>query len=161
MAERDFVESLRLFHKHRVRYCIVGAYAIAFHARPRHTKDLDIFVEPSLTNGQRIIEALREFGFGGLRLTAEDFARPERFIHLGYEPVRVDLLTSLGGFTFEQAWRHRALGQYGNARVPFIGREELIRNKTLVGRRQDQADLEHLRPRKARRIKGRKPTTRS
>ena len=157
MAERDFVELLRLFNKHRVRYCIVGAYAIAFHARPRYTKDLDIFVEPSLKNGERLIEALKEFGFGGLKLTAEDFARPGRFIQLGYEPVRVDLLTSLEGFTFEQVWRHRALGQYGNARVPFIGREELIRNKTLVGRRQDQADLERLRPRRVRRTNTRKP----
>jgi len=119
---------------------------LAFHARPRYTKDLDIFVEPSLKNGERIIEALRAFGFGGLKLTAEDFIQPGRFIQLGYEPVRVDLLTSLEGFTFEQVWRHRALGQYGNVRVTFIGREELIRNKTLVGRRQDQADLERLRP---------------
>ena len=157
MAERDFVELLRLFNKHRVRYCVVGAYALAFHVRPRYTKDLDIFVEPSIKNGERIVQALQEFGFGSLRVTAEDFVRPERFIQLGYEPVRVDLLTSLAGFTFEQVWRHRALGRYGGVRVPFIGREELIRNKALVGRRQDQADLERLRPRKAQGIKKKKP----
>jgi len=157
MAERDFVELLRLFHKHRVRSCIVGAYALAFHVRPRYTKDLDILVEPSITNGEHIVAALREFGFGSLRLTAEDFVQPGRFIQLGYEPVRVDLLTSLEGFTFEQVWRHRALGRYGDVRVSFIGREELIRNKELVGRRQDQADLEKLRPSKVRGIRRRKP----
>ena len=145
MAERDFVELLRLFNKHHVRYCIVGAYAVAFHARPRYTKDLDILVEPSLKNGERIVNALKTFGFGSLKLTAEDFAQPGRFIQLGYEPLRVDLLTSFEGFTFEQVWRHRALGRYGNVRTCFIGRDELIRNKELSGRRQDQADLERLR----------------
>jgi hypothetical protein len=121
--------------------------------RPRYTKDLDIFVEPSIKNGERIVGALQEFGFGSLKVTAEDFVQPGRFIQLGYEPVRVDLLTSLEGFTFEQVWQHRALGRYGNARVPFIGRQELIRNKALVGRPQDQADLERLRPRRVRGIK--------
>ena len=153
MAERDFVELLRLFNKHRVRYCIVGAYAVAFHARPRYTKDLDILVEPSITNGARIVKALKAFGFGSLKLTAGDFVRPGRFIQLGYEPLRVDLLTSFEGFTFEQVWRHRAVGRYGNVRTFFIGRDELIRNKELSGRHQDQADLERLRPSSARRIR--------
>ncbi len=150
MAERDFEELLQLFNKHRVRYCIVGAYAVAFHDRPRYTKDMDILVEPSLKNGERVVAALKEFGFGSLRLTAGDFSHPGRFIQLGYEPVRVDLITSLVGFTFEQAWRHREMGQYGKTRATFIGRNELIRNKELSGRRQDQADLDRLRPKRPR-----------
>ena len=161
MAERDFEELLRLFNKHRVRYCIVGAYAVAFHARPRYTKDMDILVEPSLENGRKIIEALKVFGFGQLKLTARDFIHPERFVQLGYEPVRVDLLTSLGGFTFEQIWRHRAMGHYGRVRTSFIGRDELIRNKELSGRRQDQADLEKLRPVIFRKTDRRKPKRKS
>ena len=150
MAERDFVELLRLFNKHRVRYCIVGAYAVAFHDRPRYTKDMDILVEPSIKNGEKIVTALKEFGFGSLKLTPEDFIQPGRFIQLGYEPVRVDLLTSLKGIAFDQAWKHRAVGRYGNVRVFFIGREELIQNKEAVGRRQDQADLDRLRPKRLR-----------
>ena len=158
--EPDFVALLRLFNKHRVRYCIVGAYAVAFHARPRYTKDLDILVEPSIKNGEHIIDALKGFGFGSLlKLTAEDFVQPGRFIQLGYEPVRVDLLTSLGGFTFQRVWRHRAPGRYGNVRTFFIGREELIRNKELSGRHQDQADLERLRPGRVR-GRGRKRASR-
>lgn len=144
MAERDFEELLRLFNKHRVRYCIVGAYAVAFHARPRYTKDMDILVEPSLENGRHIVRALKAFGFGGLRLTPEDFARPGRFVQLGYEPLRVDLLTSIEGFAFAQVWKHRAPGRYGKVRTRFIGREELVRNKALSARRQDQADVELL-----------------
>ena len=146
MAERDFEELLELFNKHRVRYCVVGAFAVAFHVRPRYTKDMDLLVEPSLKNGQKIVHALREFGFGQVQLTPEDFVQPGRFVQLGYEPVRVDLLTSIEGCTFEQVWKHRALGRYGKVRTSFIGQRELIRNKELAGRRQDHADLETLRP---------------
>ena len=152
MAERDFEELLKLFNKHRVRYCIIGAYAVAFHARPRYTKDMDILVEPSIGNGQRIVRALKEFGFGGLKLKPEDFVQPGRFVQLGYEPVRIDLLTSIEGCAFDQVWTHRARGQYGNVRTFFIGRNELIRNKKLSARHQDHADLELLRPRTSRRV---------
>ena len=148
MAERDFEELLRLFNKHRVRYCIVGAYAVAFHARPRYTKDMDILVEPSIENGRKIVAALKAFGFGALRLKPEDFALPGRFVQLGYEPVRVDLITSIEVCSFERIWKHRVQGRYGSQRVWFIGRRELIRNKEASGRRQDRLDLELLRPRK-------------
>jgi len=142
-----------LFNKHRVRYCIVGAYAVAFHARPRYTKDMDIWVEPSIENGRKIVAALNVFGFGGLKLTPEDFVRPGRFIQLGYEPVRVDLITEIGGVTFKEAWQHRERGRYGKARATFIGRSDLIRNKEHSGRPQDQADLEQLRPLRVRKAK--------
>lgn len=146
MAERDFDELLRLFNKLRVRYCIVGAHAVAIYARPRYTKDLDIWVEPSLENGQKIVDALKAFGFGALNITPKDFARPGRFIQLGYEPVRIDLITDIGGVTFEEAWRHRESGLCGSVKAWFIGRSELIRNKEHTGRPQDQADLAWLRP---------------
>ena len=151
MVQKDFVELLGLFNKHRVRYCIVGAYAVAFHVRPRYTKDMDILVEPSIDNGRRVVAALKEFGFGSLKLTPADFARPNRFVQLGHEPVRVDLITSIAGCTFEQVWKHRARGRYGKQWVHFIGREELIHNKQLSARRQDYADLELLRPKRGRR----------
>ena len=148
MAERDFEELLRLFNKHRVHYCIVGAYALAFHVRPRYTKDLDIFVKSSVENGQKIINALAAFGFGSLKLTPEDFAEPDRCIQLGREPLRADLLTSIEGVTFDEAWRHRERGQYGKVRTSFIGRSELIRNKEHADRPQDRVDLDLLRPRR-------------
>jgi hypothetical protein len=95
---------------------------------------MDILVEPSLENGRKIVAALKAFGFGALKLTPGDFVRPGRFVQLGYEPVRVDLLTSIEGCSFERVWRHRVQGRYGNQRAWFIGREELIRNKKLSGR---------------------------
>jgi len=129
----------------------VGAYAVAFHAIPRYTKDLDILIEPTLENGQRVVHVLREFGFGSLAVVPEDFARPGRIIQLGVEPVRIDLLTALEGCSFGQIWKHRAKGVYGAARVWFIGRDELIRVKRRAGRALDRVDLEKLAARPLRR----------
>lgn len=145
MAERDFEELLRLFNKHRVRYCIVGAYALAFHARPRYTKDMDILVEPTQENGQKIVAALKKFGFGRLKLKPKDFAQQDRIIQLGYEPLRVDLLTSIAGSTFYQVWKRKVRAHYGRQRTFFIGRDELVQNKMAAGRPQDKADVELLR----------------
>lgn len=144
-VEKDFEELLQLFNKHRVRYCIVGAFALAFHARPRFTKDLDLLVEPSEKNGERIVAALDEFGFARLNLTSADFSKPKKVIQLGYEPVRVDLVTSLTGVTFSTVWKNRKSGHLGGSKVNFIGVRELIRNKKATGRRQDLADIESLK----------------
>lgn len=143
-VEKDFEELLGLFNKHQVKYCIVGAFAVAFYARPRYTKDLDILVEPEIKNGKKIIVALSEFGFEGLGLSPEDFTQKGRIIQLGYEPVRVDLLTSIEGCSFKQVWRNKKTGVYGKEKAFFIGKNELIRNKKSLRRKQDIADLELL-----------------
>ena len=152
-VEKDFAELLRLFNKHRVRYCVVGAFAVGFYAIPRYTKDLDVLVEPTEENGERICRALRDFGFGSLKIGPRDFSRKGSFIQLGYEPVRVDLITSIPGVTFEQVWRNRERGQYGRTRVFFIGRRELLKNKRVSRRKQDLADLEILRRVKSSRVR--------
>ncbi|MBL7131720.1 MAG: nucleotidyltransferase [Candidatus Omnitrophica bacterium] len=143
-VEKDFEELLRLLNKHKAKYCIVGAFAIGFYGYPRYTKDIDIFVEPSLKNGERIVEALNEFGFSCLNLKPEDFSKKGAIIQLGYEPIRVDLITSIKGCNFNQAWQHKARGQYGGQKVYFIGLEELIKNKRMVNRYQDRSDLKLL-----------------
>lgn len=143
-VEKDYEELLELFNRYKVRYCIVGAYAVAFYERPRYTKDLDILVEPTLENAKRIIKALDAFGFGSLKLTEGDFTKKGNIIQLGYEPVRVDLLTSIKGAPFKKIWETRQVGTYGRRRVFFIGKNELMRNKKLTGRRQDLADIEVL-----------------
>jgi len=144
-TERDYEDLLRLFNQHRVKYCIVGAYALAFHATPRYTKDMDIFVEATSRNAKKILAALRQFGFSSLSLTEEDFARSGKTIQIGYEPVRVDLLTAIDGCTFEEAWRNRKRGSYGRQRTHFISLPDLVRNKKVSNRKQDQADLETLK----------------
>ena len=153
--EKDYEDLLRLFNKHKVRYCIVGAYALAFHAMPRYTKDMDILVEPGMENGCKIIKALDAFGFKSLKLKAEDFDRGGAIIQLGHEPVRVDLLTSIEGVSFEEVWKNRTRGSYGKGKIYFIGMNELIKSKKAVWRKQDEADLEILRAVK-RKNKGKK-----
>lgn len=143
-VEKDFEELLELLNKHRVKYCIVGAFAVGFYGYPRYTKDMDILIEPSLKNGQKIVKALVEFGFRSLNLLPEDFSKKGRIVQLGYEPVRVDLVTSIKGCNFSQVWGKRTIGEYGKQKAFFIGLQELIKNKKMVNRHQDHLDLELL-----------------
>ena len=143
-AQHDFKELLELFNANRVEYMIVGAYALAFHGVPRNTGDLDIFVRSSGENAGRILRALDAFGFGSLDLAESDFMAPDRVVQLGVPPVRVDLLTSLTGVSWDDASAGRVAGEYQGVRVTFIGREQFVRNKRAAGRARDLADLEAL-----------------
>lgn len=97
---RDFKEFIECLNARDVRYLVIGGYAVAHHGRPRYTKDLDVWLEPGPENGERIVAALRDFGFESLGLTAADFQEPDTIIQLGYEPQRIDLLTSAQGLDF-------------------------------------------------------------
>lgn len=143
-VEKDFEELLKLLNKNKVKYCIVGAFALAFYGRPRYTKDLDIFVEPSVQNGTKIIKTLHEFGFSFSNLIAKDFSKKGTIIQLGYEPVRIDLINSIKGLKFETVWKNRKKGFYGKQKVNFIGLRELIKNKKILTRPLDRIDLEIL-----------------
>ena len=138
---RTFIESL---NSNGVEYVVVGAVALAHHGIPRYTGDLDILVRSSPENARRLESALAQFGLGGLGLKAADFVDSYRVIQLGVPPFRIDILTSLTGVTFDQAWESRVETVVGETRVNFLGRTELIRNKKLTGRAQDRADLEAL-----------------
>ncbi len=145
-ATKDFEDLFACFAKQDVRAVVVGAHAVAFHAKPRYTKDLDILIEPTPGNAKRVVAALAEFGFGDVGLTADDFASPGRVVQLGHPPNRIDLITSIDGVSFSDVWNGRVEGRYGNAIVQFIGRDELIRNKRASARPQDLADLSWLEP---------------
>ena len=143
-TEKDYEEFLGLLNKNSVRYCIIGSHALAYHARPRYTKDIDLLIEASPDNADRIVAALDEFGFGALNLGIEDFSSKGNIIQLGYEPVRIDIITSIKGLDFSEVWRNRVLGTYGNQTVNFIDRQNLIKSKKISNRIQDKADLELL-----------------
>jgi hypothetical protein len=143
-VQQDFRDLLALFSARKVDYVIVGAHALAYHGVPRYTGDMDILVRPGPENAQRILRALEEFGFGSVGLTAEDFTLPDKVIQLGVAPVRIDIVTSITGVSWEEAAAGRVKGNYGDIVVYFIGRKELIRNKQALGRKKDQADLEAL-----------------
>ena len=139
-AQPDFRELLALFNAHRVEHMIVGAYALAFHGAPRFTGDLDLFVKPDPDNARRILAALAEFGFASVGLAAEDFTRPDHVIQLGVPPVRIDLITSLTGLSWEETVAGRTAGSYGDIPVHYIGRAEFVANKRATGRKRDHLE---------------------
>ena len=143
-VQPDFKELLGFFNDHRVSYVIVDGYALAFHGAPRFTGDLDIFIKPDHENAQRIVAALDAFGFASLGLTANDFERPDQVIQLGVAPVRIDLITSITGVSWDEADAGRVSSTYGDVPVNYIGREQFISNKRATGRTKDLADLEAL-----------------
>ena len=140
----DFREFVRSLNANRVRYLVVGGYAVAFHGHPRYTKDLDIWVEPSAGNAERIVKALEDFGFGSLGLKASDFLVPDQAIQLGYPPCRIDLLSTLPGVEFDPCYSARVQVVIDNTPIDFIDLENLKKNKRAAGRHQDLADLENL-----------------
>lgn len=140
----DFRDLFVLLNAHKVDYIIVGAHALAHYGSPRYTGDIDILVRPDRENAVRIIETLKEFGFGSVGLAAEDFIAPDNVIQLGVAPVRVDLITSLTGVSWEQALAGITDGMYGNIPVKYIGKEQFIANKRAIGRKKDLADIEAL-----------------
>jgi len=147
MRYRDFEEFLESLNENGVRYLVVGAHAVAYHARPRATKDLDVYVDPTLDNARRVLAAIRHF-FGGadLGFTEEDLTEIETIIQLGVAPVRIDLLKSLSGIaSFERAWQNRIDADYGEIPAHYLSLDDLIAAKEHAGREQDMADLRHLR----------------
>jgi len=143
-VQQDFRDLLALFNKHKVDYIVVGAYALGFHGAPRYTGDLDVFVRPDPVNARCIIEALHDFGFGSVGLTAADFEQEGKIVQLGFPPVRVDIITSITGVSWEKARSGRVEGWFGDLTVHYIGRNEFISNKRTLGRKKDIADLEAI-----------------
>ena len=143
-AQPDFRDLLELFNAHTVDYMIVGGYALAFHGAPRFTGDMDLFVKPDEKNARNIIEALKKFGFNPEGLSLSDFSNPDKVIQLGSPPVRIDIVTSLSGISWEEAFSGRIEGKYGDTTVYYIGRDQFILNKSATGRKRDLADLEAL-----------------
>ena len=141
---KDLKEFVELLNTLDVHFVIVGAFALAHHGYPRYTGDIDLFVENSIENAERILDALRQFGFADIGLTKEDFVAKDQVVQLGVAPNRIDILTFLSGVSFEEAWASREWGEIGGLRVPFISRDMLKRNKLASGRPQDLADLERL-----------------
>lgn len=142
--QQDFRDLLALFNAHEVDYVVVGAHALAFHGAPRFTGDLDVLVRPDPDNARRVLSALDEFGFGSLGLTAEDFAEPGNVVQLGVAPVRIDIITSLSGVSWDEVQSGRTTAEFGDQTVYYLGRQQLVLNKRAVGRKKDIADLEAI-----------------
>jgi len=135
---REFID---LLGSHRVRFLIVGAHALAAHGRPRATQDIDILVEPTKANAKRVCAALADFGFSALSRSVDEFALPDRMATLGRPPLRIDVMTSISGVTFRQAWLGRLKVRLAGKEIGFLGRAEFLRNKAASARPKDLLDI--------------------
>lgn len=144
-VQKDFEELFALFREQAVEFLIVGGYAVAFHSRPRYTKDIDLLVGTNRQNAERLVAALAAFGFSSIDLSADDFVKPGQIIQLGVPPNRIDLLTTIDGVDWDAAWSSRCAGRYGGAEVYYIGRAELIEAKQAAARPQDLVDIATLK----------------
>jgi hypothetical protein len=142
--QQDFEELLKLLENNSARYVIVGGYAVAYHGFPRLTKDIDFYFDNSKENVKKIISSLVDFGFPEGDLNVDMFTSEGNIITFGVEPVRVDFLNQISGVNFEEAWKNKIRGKYGNVEVNFIGRLELIKNKKSTNRPKDKLDAEEL-----------------
>jgi hypothetical protein len=144
LLNQDFKEFIELLNNNDVRYLVVGGYAVALHGHPRYTKDIDIWIELTPENADRVVQALEQFGFGSLGLKPADFLEPSQVIQLGYPPRRIDLLTSLKGVDFNDCYQDRTTIVIEGMNIDFINLANLKKNKQATGRHQDLADLENL-----------------
>lgn len=146
--EKDFVDFIELLNIYQVEYLVVGAHALAFHGRPRHTGDLDIWIKPSIANANKMVNVLKEFGFGSLGLTKEDFIKENHVTQLGYPPLRIDILNSISGVEFEDAYQTKMETEVDGLRIFYINVNHFITNKKATGRAKDLGDIESLKKKK-------------
>lgn len=145
---QDFKELLSVLNEHRVKYLVVGAYAVSIHAQPRATKDLDILIKADTANARKVFTALARFGAPLQGIAAADFAAPGPFFRMGREPVSVDILTDIPGVDFEAAWKRRVedvVDPASGLKASFISADDLIAAKLATARPQDIADVDAIR----------------
>jgi hypothetical protein len=144
LLNEDYREMLSAFSEEGVRYLLVGAFAMAAHDRPRTTGDMALWVEPTEENAARVVRALARFGAPVAGIAAGDFAADDVVFQIGVVPRRIDVLTSIDGVAFEEAWPERLVARVAGLDVPVIGRTHLIRNKRATGRPKDLVDAQAL-----------------
>jgi hypothetical protein len=149
---QDFEDLLALLEKHGVRHLVVGGLAFTYHAVPRYTKGMDLWIDPARNNVERANQALAEFGSPA----SMEAGRPEEILQLGVAPDRIDLIRSIPGVRFETAWKKRIRGRYGSARTNWIDIDSLIRIKSRIDHPRHREDARVLREVKRRRNKKKK-----
>ena len=140
----DMKQLLRLFEEHGVQYALVCGHAVNYYGYVRTTQDMDLLVLPTAENAERIMEALSAFGFGGARIPRELFERDKGAVHLGAEPNRIDILTSLKGVDNEKIFKGSQLVEIDGVSVNIISLEDLVRVKRSSDRPRDLADADEL-----------------
>jgi len=140
----DFSDLLQIFNARKVKYLVIGGYAVVQYAEPRFTKDLDILISTEPVNAQAVYAALREFGAPLTGLTPKDFSEEGFFFQIGVSPVRVDVLMGIPGIHFDECWNRRMEVDFDGLKVIFISKQDLIASKRAAGRPQDLLDVDLL-----------------
>jgi hypothetical protein len=146
----DFEDFIKLLNQHEVDYMIIGGYAMAFHGKPRYTGDLDIWIDISESNAQKMLLVIEDFGFASLNFEKEDFLKENLINQLGYPPLRIDILTSIDGINFIDAYPQKQVILIEDFTANYIGLNDLIQNKNASGRQQDLVDVNTLQKQKRR-----------
>ena len=141
---KDFEEFLQLLNDEKVEYVIVGGYAVAFHGYVRATQDIDLFYKNSEKNILRIQRALLTFGVSTTSEQLIEFKDPGSIIRIGFPPVKIEMINSISGLSFNEVWKNRISGYYGTIPVDFISYKHLLKNKSKSGRPKDIADFDEL-----------------
>ncbi len=139
----DFKEFLKLLNAKKVKYLVIGGYAVGYYGYPRTTNDLDIFVAAEPKNAEKLVTVLRAFGFSGADLSPELFLK-DRIVRMGVAPIRIELATEISGVSFGECYAKRVVALIDGVRVNLISLSKLKKNKKASGRHKDLDDLEHL-----------------
>ena len=146
ILEKDFEDFLKLLNKYNVAYMIVGGYALALHGKPRHTGDLDIWIDVSEDNAAKLVLVLHEFGMGSIGLEKEDFLKPGFMSQIGYPPLRIDILNSIDGVSFADATKGMQIIHLDDDLfLNYIGLDDFLTNKQASRRKQDLADIREIK----------------
>ena len=140
----DFREFLRLLSARGVDYLLVGGYAVGLHGYPRATVDLDIWVRATSANAERIVDALKDFGFEGPSLEADLFTNPRSIVRFGVPPFRIEVMTAIDGVEYDVCRGRAVAFDMDGLHVPVISLDDLKVNKKAAGRHKDLADLDNL-----------------
>ncbi|MCK4597794.1 hypothetical protein KAU04_07120 [bacterium] len=140
----DFKEFLKLLKEHQVEYLLVGGYAVAYHGYPRATADMDVWIAIHPQNAQRLVTALKTFGFNIAELSSELFLKEGQIIRMGVPPVRIEIMTSASGVHFKECYAARVVDELDGVEVDLIDLDHLKRNKRAAGRHKDLDGLENL-----------------
>ncbi|MFA7676994.1 MAG: hypothetical protein WCY34_02370 [Candidatus Omnitrophota bacterium] len=145
MLNEDYKEILQILLNNEVNFLIVGAYAMGAYGYPRATGDFDIWVEASIENSKRIHKSLSEFGAPVLGITENTFAEKGIVFQIGVAPRRIDIITNIDGVSFKKAYKSKENIEIENLNLPFISKENLIKNKQSTGRQKDKLDADRLK----------------
>ena len=141
---KDFRDFLKLLNVHKVKYLLVGGYAVGYHGYPRATNDIDIWVENSEKNANRTVDAIKEFGFSDPKITPELFRRKKNIIRMGRTPMRIEIILDIDGVEFSKCYKNKITVEIDGIKVKIISLSDLKANKKASGRHKDLADLDYL-----------------